>query len=166
MSYIPLHAWPETYRGCSFHPIHQVRTSEHVSSCCVVYMSCKPGNIESRSVCRHMSDSGEGQGQGCQWSGTALTSAEETRLSARDRFTPVTQPAEVRRPRQQTNEKWHFSEIPAVVSFPSGWCISPTMHIHWGTGQAERPFPIWRPTRMSPQGFSVPALGHTLHATA
>lgn len=53
ISYIPLRAWPESYRGCSFHPISwhsPPETSEHESSCCVVHVSCRPGNRRAGQV--------------------------------------------------------------------------------------------------------------------
>lgn len=53
-----------------------------------------------------------------QGTGADSTSVEETHPSPRDGFTPVTQWAEVRRPWQKTNEKWHLSEIPVETCSP------------------------------------------------
>lgn len=100
MSYIPLHACPESCREGSFRPIPSRPPSEHLRARELVLCGVRvlqTWKHESRArVSRHMADPGEGQG--CHWAGTATTSAEETRLSAHDRFTPVTQRAEVRRP--------------------------------------------------------------------
>lgn len=51
--------------------------------------------------------------------GNGSTSGKKTHHSPHDGFAPVTQQAEVRIPRQESNAKGHPSEIPAVMSPPS-----------------------------------------------
>lgn len=76
-----------------------------------------------------------------QLTGADSTSAEETHPSPCDGFTPVTQWAEVRRPWQKTNEKWHLSEIPVeTCSPPNSCCASPFAAEGPGT---EMPLTTW-----------------------